>query len=114
MNISGWLDGIDVAITLCDREGVIVYMNERSAQTFAKEGGRALLGKNLMDCHPDAARRKIRSLMETGASHSYSIEKNGVKKLIHQEPWFKDGEMGGLAEFSIVIPFSLPHFARGG
>ena len=114
MDISGWLDGIDVAVTLCDRDGIIVYMNERSALTFAKEGGRALLGKNLMDCHPDAARQKIRSLMETGTSNSYTIEKNGIKKLIHQEPWFKDGRMAGLVEFSIVIPFSLPHFVRGG
>jgi transcriptional regulator with PAS, ATPase and Fis domain len=113
MDISGWLDGIDVAVTLCDREGVIVYMNDRSALTFAKDGGRALLGTNLMNCHPDATRKKIRSLMETGASNSYTIEKNGVKKLIHQEPWYSEGEIRGLVEFSIVIPFSLPHFVRG-
>jgi transcriptional regulator with PAS, ATPase and Fis domain len=114
MDISGWLDGIDVAVTLCDREGIIVFMNEQAGRTFAADGGKALVGRSLMDCHPDAARQKIRSLMETGASNSYTIEKNGVKKLIHQQPWYTEGEMGGLVEFSIVIPYSLPHFVRGG
>ncbi len=114
MELPAWLNGIDVAVTVCDREGIIIAMNERATKTFAADGGRALLGTNLMDCHPEAARQKIRSLMETGASNSYTIEKNGVKKLIHQEPWFKDDKMGGLVEFSIILPFSLPHFVRGG
>ena len=113
MELPAWLNGIDVAITVCDREGVIITMNERAAKTFAADGGRALVGKSLMACHPEAARQKIRLLMKTGTGNSYTIEKNGVKKLIHQEPWYRDGEMGGLVEFSIVIPFSLPHFVRG-
>jgi len=107
------MNGIDVAITVCDRAGVIVYMNERALKTFGADGGQALIGKNLRDCHPEPARQKIRAIMETGASNSYTIEKNGVKKLIHQAPWFHDGLMGGLVEFSVVIPFSLPHFKRG-
>ncbi len=113
MELPAWLNGIDVAVTVCDRQGVIIAMNERAGKTFAADGGRALIGKSLMACHPEAAQRKIRVLMETGASNSYTIEKNGVKKLIHQEPWYRDGEMGGLVEISIVIPFSLPHFVRG-
>jgi transcriptional regulator with PAS, ATPase and Fis domain len=108
-----WMNGIDVAITVCDREGVILSMNEQASKTFGADGGPALIGKNLMECHPEAARQKIRAIMETGASNSYTIEKNGVKKLIHQAPWFQDGGMGGLVEFSIVIPFRLPHFKRG-
>ena len=108
-----WLNGIDVAITVCDRDGVILAMNERAAKTFAADGGLSLVGRNLMDCHPEAARQKIRSLMASGASNDYTIEKNGVKKLIHQEPWYRAGEMGGLVEFSVVIPVSLPHFVRG-
>jgi len=113
MDDSDWLNGGDVAITVCDRQGIIIYMNEQARRTFAADGGKALVGKSLMDCHPETARQKIRAIMETGASNSYTIEKNGVKKLIHQAPWFQDGEMGGLAEFSMVIPVSLPHFVRG-
>ena len=113
MELPAWLNGIDVAVTVCDRQGVIIAMNRRAGKTFAADGGLSLVGKNLMDCHPETAQQKIRSLLATGASNDYTIEKNGVKKLIHQEPWYRDGEMGGLVEFSIVIPFSLPHFVRG-
>jgi hypothetical protein len=96
MESPAWLNGINVAITVCDREG-----------------GKALLGKKLWDCHPDAAREKIRRLMAADASNSYTIEKNGEKKLIHQAPWHENGELAGLVEFSMVIPQALPHFLRG-
>jgi len=112
MDTSNWLDGMDVAITVCNREGTIVYMNGQSARTFAADGGKALLGKKLWDCHPEAAREKIRRLMAVNAGNSYSIEKNGVKKLIHQVPWQENGELAGLVEFSLVIPPLLPHFIR--
>ncbi len=42
----------------------------------------------------------------------YSIEKNGVKKLIFQSPWFKNGEYAGFVELSLEIPFEMPHFVR--
>ena len=104
---------MDVAITVCDRDGVIVHMNDKAAETFARDGGKALVGRNLWDCHPEAAREKIRRIMATGSSNSYTIEKNGVKKLIHQAPWHENGVPAGLVEFSMVIPLDLPHFVRG-
>jgi PAS domain S-box-containing protein len=113
MDTSAWLNGMDVAITVCDRDGVIVYMNDKAAKTFARDGGKALVGRNLWDCHPGAAREKIRRIMATGSSNSYTIEKNGVRKLIHQAPWHENGGLAGLVEFSMVIPLDLPHFVRG-
>jgi transcriptional regulator with PAS, ATPase and Fis domain len=113
MKTLNWLEGIDVAVTVCDREGIIVHMNDKAVRTFAADGGRALLGKNLWDCHPEPAREKIRRMLETQASNSYTIEKNGVKKLIYQTPWYENGACRGLVEFSLVIPASLPHFVRG-
>ena len=112
MDTSTWMNGIDVAITVCDCEGIIVYMNDQAVQIFSADGGKSLLGKNLWDCHPEAAKEKIRRIMATGASNSYTIEKNGVKKLIHQTPWRENGELRGLVEFSLVIPLLLPHFIR--
>ena len=113
MDNSTWLDGMEVAITVCDREGVIVYMNEQAARTFAADGGKALLGKKLWECHPEAANEKIRRLMAAEAANSYTIEKKGVRKLVHQAPWHENGEFAGMVEFSLVIPSSLPHFVRG-
>ena len=42
----------------------------------------------------------------------YTIEKNGIKKLIYQSPWFEKGVMKGLVELSLEIPFDMPHFIR--
>jgi len=112
MEQPAWIDGMDVAITVSDRDGTIVYMNAQAARTFAADGGKALLGKKLWDCHPEAASEKIRRLMTAGDSNSYTIEKNGVKKLIRQTPWLENGELAGLVEFSLVIPPVLPHFVR--
>ena len=113
MDVPVWLEGITDSVTVCDRAGVIVYMNGKAALTFASDGGRALVGKNLWDCHPEPAREKIRRIMATGQSNNYTIEKHGVKKLIHQAPWFANGELAGVVEFSLVIPQALPHFVRG-
>jgi PAS domain-containing protein len=108
-----WLDGVDAAVTVCDRRGVILYMNDKAARTFAADGGRELMGKKLWDCHPEAARQKIRRILATGEGNSYTIEKNGVRKLIHQAPWLENGEPAGVVEFSLVMPPALPHFVRG-
>ena len=40
------------------------------------------------------------------------IEKNGVKKLIYQAPWYEEGVYRGIVELSLPIPFDLPHFVR--
>ena len=66
-----------------------------------------------MDCHPEPARHKLLHLLETQGTNAYTIEKNGVKKLIYQSPWYKDnGEFGGLVELSLEIPMEMPHFVR--
>jgi len=50
--------------------------------------------------------------MQTGESNTYTVEKNGVKKLIYQTPWFEDGKVAGMVEFSIVLPTEIPHYVR--
>ncbi|MCU0241279.1 MAG: PAS domain-containing protein [Vicinamibacteria bacterium] len=107
-----WMDGIDAAITVCDGDGVIVAMNEASALAFEKDGGRALIGRNLLDCHPEPARTKLVELLSERRSNTYTIEKNGKQRLIHQTPWFEKGEFRGLVEISLPIPFAMPHFVR--
>ena len=112
MKEHAWPDSIDMAITVCDRQGIILFMNEKAAGTFAADGGRALVGKDLLACHPEAARQKIGRIMASRQANTYTIEKHGLKKLIHQAPWYQDGELGGLVEFSLVLPDEMPHFKR--
>jgi hypothetical protein len=87
-------------------------MNDRAAVTFEKDGGRELLGKSLLDCHPERARALFEELLRTGETNVYTIEKDGVKKLIYQAPWFEGGEYRGIVELSLPVPFEVPHFVR--
>ena len=107
-----WLDGIAVAATVCDRNGTCLYMNEQAARVFAKDGGRALVGRNLLDCHPEPGRRRFAAQLANPTPNTYTIEKNGVCKLIHQLPWYRNGAFAGVVELSFELPVALPHFVR--
>ena len=50
--------------------------------------------------------------MSAREKNVYTIEKNGVKKMIFQSPWYKDGIYAGFVELSLEIPFEMPHFIR--
>jgi transcriptional regulator with PAS, ATPase and Fis domain len=112
MNENEWIKEFPGAITVCDPQGILLEMNDKAAKSFEKDGGRALLGKNMLDCHPDLARIKTEKLLAAHEKNVYTIEKNGVKKLIFQSPWFKNGKYAGFVELSLEIPFELPHFIR--
>ncbi|MFA6712259.1 MAG: PAS sensor protein [Bacteroidales bacterium] len=105
-----WAKELNCAITVCDIEGNIIFMNDKSKDIFSKYGN--LIGKNLKDCHSDNSWKKIQSMLKSGKSNSYTIFKNGVKKMIYQTPWFEDGIVGGLVEISMVIPEEIPHYIR--
>jgi hypothetical protein len=109
-----WFNEFPGAITICDPEGVILDMNERSAQGLAADGGRKLIGTNMLDCHPEPARSKVAEMLSTHLKNVYTIEKRGVKKLIYQTPWFENGEYRGFIELSLEIPAEMPHFIRKG
>ena len=111
-NKNAWLKEFDVAVTVCDRDGVLLEMNDKAIKTFAKDGGAKLIGTNMMACHHGESKEKVKKLLEAGEKNVYTIEKEGVKKLIYQAPWYKDGEYAGFVEMSLVIPFEMPHFIR--
>ncbi len=111
---TAWIKEFPAAITVCDRDATIIAMNERAGATFSKSGGLALLGKSLFSCHPEKANAIIRDLIATGKSNTYTIEKAGQKKLIHQAPWYLDGQVAGLVEMSLPLPHEMPHFVRPG
>lgn len=101
----------NMAITISDKDGNILDMNQRSADVNSH--GHKIIGNNLYDCHPERAAAILRSLYAEQKLNAYTIEKNGIKKLIYQTPWYEEnGEFGGLIEFSIEIPFDMPHYVR--
>jgi transcriptional regulator with PAS, ATPase and Fis domain len=109
---SDWIEGLRVAVTVTSADGTIVAMNERSRVTFASDGGGALVGRSVFDCHPEPARAKTEALYARRLPNHYTIRKNGQKKIIHQLPWFEGGTFAGFVELSIPIPDDMPHFDR--
>lgn len=101
------------AVTVSDKEGIILYMNEKSVQTFQKYGGADIIGTSLFLYHHGPSAVKLRELLDTAGTNAYTIEKNGIKKIIYQSPWFKNGQFAGLIELSLVIPMEMPHYIRG-
>ena len=107
-----YLQEINAAVTICDMQGIIVYMNDRSAEVFKNDGGRGLIGKSLFDCHPEPSLTKVKNLLSNGTTNIYTIEKNGKKKIIYQSPWFKENIICGFVEISYELPIEMPHFVR--
>ncbi|MDE6527886.1 MAG: PAS domain-containing protein [Muribaculaceae bacterium] len=105
-----WPDDVNCAITVCDAEGVILFMNRKARETFAAHGN--LIGKNLFECHSEESRAKIRQMLASGESNAYTISKNGLKKVIYQTPWRRDGKVAGMVEISMVVPEEMPHHIR--
>jgi transcriptional regulator with PAS, ATPase and Fis domain len=108
-----WLDGVAVAATVCDRQGVCLYLNRHAAELFAKAGGRALVGTNLLACHDEPARSRFAAQLESPTRNTYTVEKNGVRKMVHQIPWYTEGTFAGVVELSFELPAEVPHFVRG-
>ena len=89
--IPDWAKELNCSITVCDKNGIIVYMNDRAVEQYKKHGN--LVGKNLFDCHNEHAMGIIRRLLAEGGTNSYTIEKNGVHKMIFQSAWTENGDL---------------------
>lgn len=107
-----WAEGLAAAVTVSSADGTILAMNAAARAVFERDGGAALIGRNLRDCHPAEANRKIARIVATGEPNHYTIRKRGRRKIIHQLPWLKDGVVAGIVEISIPIPDDMPHFDR--
>jgi transcriptional regulator with PAS, ATPase and Fis domain len=111
---NAWVKEFPCSVTVCDTEGRILEMNDRSAEVFASDGGRGLIGTNVLDCHPEPARTQLKDMLAAGLTNVYTIKKNGRKKLIYQAPWSESGHYAGFVEIAVEIPWDMPHFDRDG
>ena len=105
-----WVKEFPGTIEVCDSNGILLEMNDRAGE----RDGWGLLGTNILDCHPEPARTRLKQMLESGQANIYTIEKRGKKKLIYQAPWYADGKYAGFVELALEIPETLPHFVRQG
>ena len=106
-----WAKEMNCAVTVCDAEGIIINQNDKAVETYKKHGN--LIGKNLYECHSERSKEIIRHLLATGGSNAYTIEKQGVHKVIYQTAWKKDSKVAGIVEISMITPADMPHYVRG-
>lgn len=108
-----WINKLDGNIIVCDANAVVIYMNEKAIASYAKDGGEAIIGTSLFDCHSERSCEKIREIMTTRKKNVYTIEKQGRHKIVYQTPWMDGDNFMGIVEFSLEIPSEMPHFVRG-
>ncbi len=75
-----YFEGADVAVTICAKDGTILDMNAKSRRTFLKPGSEELIGKNVLDCHPEPARSLLADMGDFTAM-------NGVYAQFFSEPF---------------------------
>ena len=107
-----YFEGADIAVTICAKDGTILDMNGKSRRTFLKPGQEEIIGKNVLDCHPEPARSLLDDMLRNPRTNVYTVEKEGLKKLIFQTPWYDGEEYAGFMELSIVLPAEIPNRVR--
>ena len=107
-----WSKYFPASITVTDANGTIIEMNDASINSYAKDGGAALIGTNSIDCHKEPTLSKVKKLYAENGLNVYTITKNGKKKLVYQASYFVDGKFSGIVEMSLPLPEEMPHFDR--
>jgi transcriptional regulator with PAS, ATPase and Fis domain len=103
-----WIEELPVGITVIDTQGIILEMNQRSAQIFAEDGGKNLIGQNAMNCHHHPREQKmLAALLKSHRRHIFTMEDNGKRVLLYQSPWFIDGAFSGYVELILDLPLVL-------
>jgi len=107
-----WVKEFPGTVSVCDKDGVIIDLNDAAIRQFAEKGGAKLIGSCIFDCHPEPARSKFKELMQSRRQNIYTIQKDGRRKLVFQTPWYLDGEYAGYLDMTVEIPWEMPHFNR--
>jgi len=107
-----WVKEFPGVAVVSDTSGIIIEMNDKAAEWFADRGGRELMGKSLFGYHQEPSQSKIRELLETRRGNVYTIERDGMRRLIYQSPWYRNGTVAGLVQLLLEVPEEIPHFVR--
>jgi hypothetical protein len=112
MSKGDWVREFPAEVMVCDPAGLILEMNAAAEALFAGDGGRSLLGKNVLACHPGPALGKLEGMLAGQTANAYFNTENGEKRFFFQSPWFKQGRYAGFVEISFTVPEEVPHFTR--
>jgi hypothetical protein len=108
-----WIEEAPVAVTVTDAAGVIIAMNGCSRARYAAEGGVALIGTDVLACHPEPARTTTAAMYAAATANHYVVVRAGRRTAVHQVPWYRDGVFAGFVELQVPLPGELPEVTRG-
>jgi PAS domain S-box-containing protein len=107
-----WVEEFPGAVTVCDSAGSILELNRAAAESLRSQGGKKLIGSNLMDCHPEPARSKLKRLMRYRLTNVYTVTKGRTRKIVLHTPWYQKRKYRGFVEVSLPIRGKIPNVVR--
>ncbi|MEA3376128.1 MAG: PAS domain-containing protein [Chloroflexota bacterium] len=96
--------GLSTTVTIADEDGCIVFMNDRAIAHYADQGGEALIGTNLRDCHNPTSQEKTRQMYarhragDLSPTRYHERRQDGTARSIVVIPITVEGQFRGIAE----------------
>jgi hypothetical protein len=109
---SEWIQTYPAEIMVCDAAGTILEMSDVAVQIYDKEGGAAMIGKNVFEHHDEKARKQIMAVVIQRKHVIYTTEKGGLKKLVSIAPWFRGEEYAGFALIVLDLPEKIQNIIK--
>lgn len=99
-----FLKEADIIVSVCDKDGIITYLNDKARYYFQEPDMPELLGSDIMDCHPEPSKSRFKEMMTTHETQSIIKGEGDKKRVIHQTPFYNKGVFEGYIE--IIIPLN--------
>lgn len=96
------------AVVICNLQHDIIYMNPAAIKNYEKWGGEDLIGQNLLNCHNEESREKIRQVVDWFAAS----QENNIIYTYHNEKQNKDVYMVALRDEGRLIGYYEKHEYR--
>lgn len=108
------------AVVICSLDHTIIYMNPAAVRRYAKRGGKALIGRSLLECHNEKSNEMIEKIVawfgkstENNMIYTYYNEKenkdvymvalrddDGTLIGYYEKHEYRNKETAGLYDFS--------------
>ncbi len=107
-----WVEEFPGSIMVCDSAGIILELNKKAVESHRDDGGRKLIGSNLMNCHPEPARSKLKRLMKKHQTNVYTVTKGHTILIVLQTPWYRRKKYRGFVQVSFKLPSKILNHIR--
>ena len=107
-----WIEEFPGSIIVCDSAGLVLELNKKAVESHRADGGKKLIGTNLMNCHPEPARSKLKQLMKKHQINVYTVTKGHARQLVLQAPWYSRKKYRGFVQVSLKLPGKIPNHIR--